>query len=163
MLKRREFVFSTITLAGLSLAASSQATDIRAELEDSDLVYLTAIKSNGQESSCQSEIWYVWDGKDIFVCTNTNAWRTRAIVQGLQRSRIWVGDLGNWKRTDGSYKSLPMIEASGSIIHDKALHAQALDLFGDKYPISWLRYKSIFTEGLEDGSRSLLRYRPQMA
>ena len=40
--------------------------------------------------------------------------------------------------------------------------ARWLELFGDKYPISWLRYKSIFTDGLADGSRSLLRYRPQM-
>jgi hypothetical protein len=160
MLKRRDFVHHAIMLAGLSLAATSRAADVAGELQDSDLIYLTTIKSNGQDSRCQSEIWYVWDGKDIFVCTNTSAWRTRAIGQGLVRSRIWVGDMGNWKRTDGAYKTLPMIEASSSIIDDKTQHLRALEMFGDKYPFSWLRYKSIFTEGLEDGSRSLLRYRP---
>lgn len=161
MLKRREFVHHTIALAGLTLATSSRAADIREELQDSDLIYLTAIQSNGRDSRCQAEIWYVWDDQDIYVCTRTDAWRTQAIVQGLQHSRIWVGDLGNWTRTDGAYKALPMIEASGSIITDKTQHASALELFGDKYPISWLRYKSIFTDGLADGSRSLLRYRPQ--
>jgi hypothetical protein len=161
MLKRREFVHHAIALAGLALAAPSMAQDIRGELEDSDLIYLTAIQSNGKDSRCQSEIWFVLDGQDIFVCTNTNAWRTQAIVQGLQRSHIWVGDLGNWTRTDGAYKTLPMIEASSSIVPDKTQHVRALELFGDKYPIAWLRYKSIFTDGLENGSRSLLRYRPQ--
>ncbi len=160
MLKRRDFVHFGITLAGLAAASASRARDIRSELEHSDLIYLTALKSNGQESRCQAEIWYVWDGKDIFACTNTSAWRTQAIVRGLQRSRIWVGDVGNWKRSNGSYKSLPMMEATGSIIHDKAQHARALEYFGDKYPLSWIIYKSRFTKGLEDGSRSLLRYRP---
>ena len=161
MLKRREFIHHAIALAGLTLAAPSMAQDISGELEDSDLIYLTAIQSNGKDSRCQAEIWFVWDGQDIFVCTNTSAWRTQAIAKGLEHSRIWVGDLGNWKGTDGAYKTLPMIEASSSIIADKAQHARALELFGDKYPISWLRYKSIFTDGLADGSRSLLRYRPQ--
>ena len=37
---------------------------------------------------------------------------------------------------------------------------RALDMFGNKYPLEWIRYRSVFTDGLADGSRTLLRYTP---
>ena len=167
MLKRRSFMQATLAGAGLSFLPRSGAAELpgvlKGELEESDLIYLTPIQSNGKESSCQSEIWYVWDGADIFVCTDTTAWRARAVAKGLDRTRIWVGDLGNWKRTDGKYKALPSMEAASSIVTDKSLHAEALELFGNKYPFGWIRYGSIFKEGLESGSRTLLKYRPVSA
>jgi hypothetical protein len=168
MLKRRSLVKVAAVGAGLSLLpfsrpASSAAQlpkDLQRELQQSDLIYLTPIQSNGLESSCQAEIWYVWDGSDIYVCTDTTAWRVRAVAKGLDRTRIWVGDLGNWKRTNGKYKALPKLETTSTIIKDESVHARTLKMFGKKYPIGWIRYKSAFTEGLASGSRTLLKYHP---
>ena len=80
--------------------------------------------------------------------------------KGLDRTRIWVGDLGNWKNTDGRYKTLPSIDAATSVVADEKIHAQALDMFGDKYPLGWIRWGSTFRKGLASGSRTLIRYRP---
>ena len=165
MLKRRTLIQAAITGAGLSLLPfsllqKSYAEEIGKTLQDSDLIYLTPIQSNGNESSCQSEIWYVWDGSDIFVCTKSTSWRATAPGVGLNHTRIWVGDMGNWTGTDGKYKTLPKIEAKTSIVTDTAVHKRALAMFGKKYPFAWIRYKSEFTNGLADGSRTLLRYQP---
>lgn len=164
MLKRRRLMQAAVAGAGLSLLpfvkAAAVPEKLQSQLQKSDLIYLTPIQSNGMESSCQAEIWYVWDGSDIYVCTDTRAWRVRAVAKGLDQTRIWVGDIGNWKRANGKYKSLPKIETMSSIVSDTSVHANALEMFGKKYPIGWIRYGSEFTEGLADGSRTLLKYHP---
>ncbi len=164
MLYRRTLLQAVIAGVGLAgfpyLSAAGLPRNLKEELDDSDLIYLTSIQSNGRESRCQSEIWYVWDGSDIYVCTDTNAWRVKAVAKGLNRSRIWVGDLGNWQRTDGEYKNLPRIEALASIVTDESVHSMALDRFGSKYPFGWIKYGSIFRDGLASGSRTLLKYQP---
>ena len=160
MLKRRTVLQGAIASVAVSLLPPASANSLYEDLAESDLIYLTPIHSSGKESSCQSEIWYVWDGTDIFVCTDTTTWRVKAVIRGLQHTRIWVGDLGNWKNTDGKYKTLPQLEASSSIVRDTAVHARALDLFADKYPIGWIRWGSTFRKGLATGSRTLLRYQP---
>ena len=160
MIKRRTFVQGAMVSAGLSLLPASHAADMRTSLQKSDLVYITALKSDGKESSCQSEIWYVWDGADIYVCTATTAWRTRAAKKGLDRSRIWVGDVGKWQSSGGKYKDLPALEAATSVISDTNTHQMALERFGSKYTMAWITYGPIFRKGLADGSRSLIRYRP---
>lgn len=161
MIKRRTLVQGVIAAAGVSLLPTAAANNLPAGLQTSDLVYLTTIRSNGKESSCQSEIWFVWDGSVIYVCTDTTAWRVQAAAAGLNRTRIWVGDLGNWKNTDGAYRNLPELEAGSRIIKDIAVHKRALEMFGDKYPFGWLRWGSAFRDGLADGSRTLLSYQPQ--
>lgn len=168
MLKRRTLIEAAATGIGLSLLPLAQAADpagklpgdLKSELGRSDLIYLTPIQSNGRESRCQAEIWYVFDGTDIYVCTDTTAWRVRAVAKGLDQTRIWVGDLGNWKSANGKYKSLPKIETTSSIVTDEAVHAMAMELFGKKYPVGWIRWGTTFTKGLASGSRTLLKYRP---
>jgi len=164
MLKRRTLIQVAVAGAGLSLLPFSHAADtasqLPGELEQSDLIYLTPIQSNGKESRCQAEIWYVWDGADIYVCTDTTAWRVRAVAKGLVQTRIWVGDLGNWGSIDGKYKTLPKIETTSSIVTDEAVHAMAMKMFGKKYPVGWIRWGQTFTRGLASGSRTLLKYHP---
>ena len=160
MLNRRQFVQVAITGTTLSLLPHSKATELSHNLESSDLIYLTPLKSNGTESRCQSEIWYVWDGTDIYVCTDTTAWRAKAPALGLKQTRIWVGDLGNWKSTNGEYKQLPRIDAVTNIVKDSVVHAKTLEMFGEKYPLGWVRWGPTFKRGLKDGSRTLLQYRP---
>ncbi len=134
--------------------------DIKSAMRSSALIYLTPIQSNGDESRCQAEVWFVQDGIDMYVCTSSKSWRAQAPARGLNRARIWVGDLGAWKKTKGKYKELPHVEAEATVVIDDAMTQKALDLFGDKYPLQWIVYESRFRNGLADGSRSMLRYRP---
>lgn len=162
MLTRRRL----LQVGGAALATamlplrSFAANDLAKAMKESDLIYLTPIKSNGNESKCQAEIWFASDGMDMFVCTGTESWRARAPRQGLNRARVWVGDLGVWTGTNGKYKSLPKLETEVAIIDDKTEQARVLDLMGDKYSLYWLVWGPRFRSGLKDGSRTMLRYRP---
>lgn len=162
MITRRKFLMTTGSVAVVAgfpyLARASQ--NLQSAMQDSDLIYLTPIKSNGEESSCQSEIWFVADGTDMYVCTATSSWRAQAPREGLDKARVWVGDVGVWTRSDGAYKDLPSVMTEVTVIDDKAIQEKALDLFGDKYPLQWIVYGPRFRNGLEEGTRTLLRYRP---
>ena len=161
MLTRRAFVGGAAGSLLLAAAPRAAFAQLPAEaLEESDLVYLTPLGVDGSESRCQAEVWFVYDGAALFVVTAKDAWRARAVRQGRDRARVWVGDLGNWKRTDGAYRDLPMLEARGELVGDAATQAAVLELFADKYPISWFRWGPRFRNGLADGSRVMLRYRP---
>ncbi|MBT4519053.1 MAG: hypothetical protein HOC23_03530 [Halieaceae bacterium] len=167
MLTRRTLLQASLSSAGLTLLPCSGALGLSnrlsTDLKGSDLIYLTPILSNGQESNCQAEIWYIWDGSDIYVCTDSGSWRVQAVANGLQEARIWVGDLGNWKRSNGKYKTLPAMDAHCSIVTDTAVHAMALEKFGNKYPFGWIKYGPIFRDGLASGARTLLKYHPVSA
>ena len=170
MLTRRNILSGglTVGLAGflhprVLHAQSQKETQIEAlkkALVESDLVYLTPLRSDGSESRCQAEIWFCYDGADLFVVTASDAWRAQAVRRGLTDARIWVGDLGNWKRTEGRYRQFPAVETRASFVDDGEMQKTVLDLFGDKYPLSWLRWGPKFRNGLADGSRVMLRYQP---
>lgn len=138
--------------------ADAQAA-LATALAESDTVYLTPLKADGTESRCQAEVWFVVDGPDVCVVTAVGAWRARAVRAGLYRARLWVGDLGVWTRTEGRYRNLPMFEASGEFITGADEQARVLELFGSKYPVSWVLWGPRFRNGLADGSRVMLRYR----
>ncbi len=147
--------------AALAVTKVAQSGDpLMTGLRDSGLVYLTPLKSNGDDSRCQAEVWFVYDEVDVYVVSDTTAWRSRAIQQGLVKSRIWVGDLGQWQRTDGKYRQLPQLSAEGSVVTDSNTRKTILERFGEKYRGEWLIWGPRFHRGLEDGSRVMLRYRP---
>ncbi|MBV1907173.1 MAG: hypothetical protein KUG75_13940 [Pseudomonadales bacterium] len=148
-----------------SLAKRAFGTPILSELvasalKKSPLVYLTPIRSDGRESSCQSEVWFVWDDNDLLIVTASKSWRARAITNGLSRTRMWVGDEGVWSDNQGAYRNLPGFYAEASIDKSARGHAQVLKAMGDKYYVQWLVWQSRFENGLADGTRVLLRYRP---
>lgn len=160
-ISRRKFVQASLAVTGsLVLPLSWGRNNFAQLLKQSDLVYITPLKSNGKESRCQAEIWFVYSDRDIYVCTNTSSWRCVAANKGLQQARIWVGDVGVWANSEGRYKQLPQLDAVANIVKDQTKHQQALALFADKYPLGWLRWGSVFENGLADGSRSLIRYTP---
>jgi hypothetical protein len=127
-------------------------------VNESPLIYLTPIQSNGNESKCQSEIWFVRDQDDLYVVTAATAWRAQAVRKGLIDARIWVGDVGP-ASADARYKTLPQIETRAFHIVDSDTHARILEIFGGKYPGEWGTYGPRFKNGLADGSRVMLRYR----
>ena len=158
MIKRRDILKYSLLGGGIAAFSRLFAQEISSALQSSDLVYLTPIKTNGKESRCQSEIWFVWDGLDIYVCTKTDSWRARASLMGLEHTRIWVGDLGVW--TQAKYKELPRISAVSSIVDDPKTIHKSLEMLGEKYPLGWLRWGPIFKKEMTSGERSLIRYRP---
>lgn len=133
------------------------ADDARQALTRANLIYVTPVQSSGALSSCQSEVWYVMQGADIYVCTGTSSWRAQAPRRGLQRTKIWVGDLGYWKRAD--YESLPSVMADAGIESDAERIEAALQAFGRKYSAEWGKWERRFRGELADGSRAMLRYR----
>ena len=162
MITRRTLLKLSVSAPLLTFVPPSvfAAGGIKSAIRDSALIYLTPIQSNGDESSCQSEVWFVHDGTDMYVCTSSKSWRAQAPARGLNRARVWVGDLGSWKRSNGKYKELPHLEAEATVVSDDATTQKALDLFGDKYPVQWIVFESRFRKGLANGSRVMLRYRP---
>ncbi len=162
MITRRMLLELSLYAPVLSSLSNSVFADskVNSAITYSDLIYLSPIKSDGNESSCQAEIWFVQKGHDMYVVTSTRSWRTRAVVKGLNRARVWVGDLGSWKSTDGKYKELPSLEVEASLVSDDTVIQEAIELFGDKYPLGWVVYESRFRKGLADGTRSMLRYSP---
>ena len=152
-MNRRQFIISASVLA-----AGSSLPVLAAK--ESAVIYLSPIKSNGELSRCQAEVWYVQDGRDMVVVTAHDAWRARALERGLAETQVWVGDVGLWQRSGGKYKSLPSVRARGSMIDDDNAHARLLKKFGSKYYTEWGTWGPRFKEGLEEGSRVMLRYSP---
>jgi len=154
-MKRRSFVRnSSLLLAGAALPWTAHGES------ESHLIYISPFKSDGALSRCQAEVWYVQDGADMYVVTASNAWRARAISRGLQRTQVWVGDVGQWQRSGGRYKNLPALQASGSRIDDAVEQVRLLEKFGAKYSDEWGTWGPRFRNGLADGSRVMLRYQP---
>ena len=156
-------------LAGISLAPAiplltraawaGEVATPEDKLETSRLVYLTPIKSNGEESRCKAEIWFAHDAGNVYVVTPPDAWRAQAVRQGLTRARIWVGDFGVWTQADGAFRDAPEFMATASIETDAAVHARILETMGGKYAdTGWSRWGPRFHEGLVDGSRVMIRY-----
>jgi hypothetical protein len=129
-------------------------------LEESPLVYLTPLKSNGEESRCHSEIWFVAHAGAIYLVTASDAWRARAVKAGLTRARIWVGDFGVWTKAGDRFRTAPMFEATASIVTDPAVHAAVLEPMGEKYRSGWITWGPRFRNGLQSGTRVMLQYVP---
>lgn len=157
-MNRRDSLLAMGTLlAGAALPLRAETLPPAAET--SEVIYITPIRSDGAESRCQSEVWFARDGLSLYVVTAHDAWRAEAVRKGLTRARIWVGDVGVWKDSDGRYKTLPAVEATASFETDTLRHASILALMGRKYTQEWSTWGPRFRKGLEEGSRVMLRYR----
>ncbi len=166
MITRRQ----TMVLAGSGLIAATARADgagagetaasLAQSLEDSDLIYISPMRSDGSLSACQAEIWFQSMEGSMYVVTGADAWRARAPQLGLTAARVWVGDVGEWDKSDGAYLRLPSIETQCSVVSDQAEHARVLDRMGSKYRMAWVVWGPRFRNGLADGSRVMLKYTP---
>jgi hypothetical protein len=152
-LTRRSLIAAAAAVPAVTLISKVSWAD-----EQSPLIYITPIKTNGEESACQAEVWYLGDGDNMYVVTDATTWRAKAVGQGLASARIWVGDVGVWKSANGKYKDLPQVDASASFETDAAEHVRVLELFGLKYSAEWGKWGPRFSNGLADGSRVMLKY-----
>lgn len=142
--------------------AFAPSPDAVSAIAKSPLIYLTPLKSDGSESACHSEVWFAGSGRELFVVTSADRWRARAIGRGLDRARIWVGDFGVWKDAGDRFRRAPTFVARGALIPkaDAAVIDSALSAFGAKYADAWGKWGPRFENGLADGTRVLIRYRP---
>jgi hypothetical protein len=174
-LSRRNFLEGAVALSGALLLPAGfaraqdgkfQVSDVaQAAIESSPLIYITPIRSDGSESACHGEVWFVPEGQDLLVVTKPDLWRYRAVKQGLDRARIWVGDFGVWKKSEGKFKTAPTFLAQVEHISSNAgLAKRTLEAMGVKYAkTGWETYGPEFNKGLRNGDRVLLRYRPVAA
>ena len=139
--------------------AADESSAVADALASSPLVYITPIKSNGEESRCKAEIWFANHEGNVYVVTPPDAWRAEAVGKGLTKARLWVGDFGVWKSADGAFRQAPELMASAAIETDAEMHAQVLARMGDKYAdTGWGTWGERFKNGLVDGSRVMIRY-----
>ncbi|MGR8947121.1 MAG: hypothetical protein ACU84Q_03680 [Gammaproteobacteria bacterium] len=161
---RRKFLVSSFALGLstclLSYRSFAKSSPAIAALDKSALIYLTPILANGNESACHGEVWFVHHDGEIYVVTQTDAWRAQAIRKGLATAAIWIGEFGVWKRAKNKFRSAPYLRIKGSLETDSAVHAAVLEKFGAKYANEWSSWGPRFRDGLAEGSRVMLRYHP---
>ena len=162
MITRRTLLGTAVAAAVVSpFVLGNEA--LQTAMAESRLIYLTPLQSTGAESRCQAEIWYALHEGAMYVVTQADAWRSEAIRQGLDRARIWVGDVGNWRRADERYRNLPVVEATASIETDASRREQVLAGMGEKYADEWPTWGPRFRNALADGTRVMLKYQPNAA
>ena len=164
MLDRRHFLAalagSVAALAAPRSVLAATGSALQDALASSALVYVSPLVSDGRESACHGEVWFVADGGDLLVVTNKERWRAAAISKGFGRARLWVGEHGVWTRANESWKKSPTTDAKARIENAPEEHAQALALFGAKYNEGWSKWGPRFEQGLASGDRVLIRYEP---
>lgn len=129
-------------------------------LEQSPLVYVSPLKSDGTESRCHGEVWFFHDRGDVVLATGKDTWKARAVAQGLDRARVWVGDFGPVGAAGEKYRAAPTFEASARFDVDRAAFERLMTAFAGKYPDGWGKWEPRFRKGYEDGSRRVVRYAP---
>jgi hypothetical protein len=132
----------------------------RTLLEESALVYISPIRSDGRESKCHGEVWFTFDQGDVLICTSRTTWKAKALEAGRDRARIWVGDFGRGDDVGDRYKGGASFLSNVSEAKDRPAFDRLLDTFGKKYPQEWGKWEPRFREGYEDGSRVVIRYTP---
>ena len=160
MISRRGLVVgAALAPAWPLLSRVAWAADSDTGLETSKLIYVTPLKSNGDESRCKAEIWFVYHDAACFVVTPPDTWRAQATAQGLTKARLWVGEFGIWTDSDDAFRQAPELMATASLETDDGVQAHVLDAMGAKYADDgWRRWGGEFRDGLVDGSRVMIRY-----
>jgi hypothetical protein len=140
-------------------AAFTPPAETLSALEASPLVYVSPLRSNGSESRCHGEVWFLHDKGDVIICTDQDRWKSEAIKKGLDRARIWVGDFGAVRSAGDRFRKAPTLLAKAEFDRDRGTFDRLLATFAKKYPDEWGRWKPRFESGYADGSRVLIRYR----
>lgn len=160
--RRRLLAYSGAVCAfgAAQLRAAPLSQEALTALAGSDVVYITPLKHDASESRCHAEVWFVFDGTNVFVVTSSKAWRARAIQRGLNRARMWVGEFGNWEHANDAFRKAPELVATGTLVTDADAQKRVLDRYGDKYRLDWIVWGPRFRNGIADGSRVMLQYAP---
>ncbi len=134
-------------------------------LDTSKFVYVSPLKKDGAESTCHGEVWFAWLDGAVLVNTRRITWKTKALQQGLDRARVWVGDHGRWKSGLGSsptdaFRKAPSFDARASFETDRKWNDQLIALYEKKYEGEFARWHEDMQTGFYSGQRMLIRYTP---
>jgi hypothetical protein len=169
LIDRRSFLGGSLglllwQLAGPARAAGAALSSAAEEaLRTSPLVYVSPLRSDGSESRCHGEVWFGWIDGAVIVNTGFDRWKARSVRQGLDRARIWVGDFGRWKRSLGTnedFRGGPSFDARADFVTDVRVLDRLLAIYDEKYPDEIGKWREPMRKGFVDGSRVLVRYRP---
>lgn len=151
-------------LAGAALAPAflslrpARAGAIWELADQSKLIYVSPLKSDGDLSRCKAEIWFAHLNRHLYVVTPPDAWRAQAIGKGLDQAVVWVGDHGMWTQSE-EFMQAPNMTMTASLATDPSTHEAVLAAMAGKYADDgWSRWGPRFREGLEDGGRVMIRY-----
>ena len=145
-------------------AALARAAELERALETSGLVYISPLRADGSESTCHGEVWFGWIDGAVVINTSKETWKARALERGLDRSRIWAGDHGPWKRLLGSsqaFRQAPSFEARAERLKDDEILDRLLAIYERKYPGEIAKWRDRMRSGYVSGSRILIRYTPE--
>lgn len=170
-LDRRSFLVGAAAALLLPRAARAEAKPALPEatlalLDASGFVYVSPLRRDGSESTCHGEVWYGWLDGTVVINTRRGTWKAKALEQGLDRARIWVGDHGRWKRPlpggspNEAFRAAPSFEAKARFETDRAVNERLMALFEKKYPAEFGRWREDMTTGFFSGHRKLIRYEP---
>jgi hypothetical protein len=122
--------------------------ETKAALANSTYVYIASTRKNGSLSK-PAEIWFLYRDGAVYVGTPPTTWRARRIKAGRTQAKIWVG------KADG-----PSFMATGAIVNDPAAQQAMLEAYAKKYPDGWSKFEEKFRSGFKDGTRVLIKYKP---
>jgi len=79
LIDRRQFVGGSLGLLLASLVRVPRAragldADVVGALASSPLVYISPLRSDGEESRCHGEVWYAWLDDSVVINTATDRW-----------------------------------------------------------------------------------------
>jgi hypothetical protein len=134
-------------------------------LSESPYVYVSPLRSDGEESRCHGEVWFGWIDGAVVVNTGADRWKARSVRGGLDRARIWVGDFGRWKGPLGKnedFRRGPSFDARAEFVEDVRVLDRLLAQYDEKYPAEIGEWRDRMRNGFSDGSRVLIRYRPPL-
>ena len=143
--------------------SSPLPADARRALAESRYVYISPLRSDGEESRCHGEVWFGWIDGAVVVNTGADRWKARSVRRGLDRARIWVGDFGRWKGLLGKnedFRRGPSFDARAEFVEDVRVLDRLLAQYEKKYPAEIGEWSDRMRNGFTDGSRVLIRYRP---
>ena len=176
MIDRRTFLKRGVTAAvgaagvltlpypsGADSEPLGSSVGLKAALRESPFVYVSPLRSDGEESACHAEVWYAWIDGAVVVTVASDRWKARAIDRGLDRARVWVGDHGRWKGPLGrneDFRKAPVFDARAEKLWDADLLERLLVEYDRKYPGSIDRWRDRMKSGNADRSRVLIRYEP---
>lgn len=133
--------------------------------ETSPFAYVSPLKKGGAESTCHGEVWYAWLDGSVVVNSRRGTWKVKALEQGLDRARVWIGDYGRWKPVIGSerneaFRHAPSFDAQASFVTDRAVLDRFIASSEKKYAGEFGRWKEDMQTGFFSGQRKLIRYEP---
>ena len=142
---------------------SAKQDKLEQALAVSPYVYISPLRSSGDESRCHGEVWYGWIDRSVVIITGAERWKHRAFQKGLETARVWVGDYGRWKGAlakNEAFRSGPHFDARVETVRSRALLDRLLALYEKKYPAEIAKWRGPMRTGYEKGERVLIRYWP---